>query len=75
MAGEFKPFPVPTLPTDLPLVTHAGEAYRCSGCGDRVPDGAWITEEVRDGMVVGILVRRGKDGPVDHGCGTKAEVT
>lgn len=70
--GKFKPFPEPRDPqTDTPLVTPAGPLYRCTGCGGTVPDGAWLTETVTGGMVVGLIARAGKDGPVVHECGDR----
>lgn len=65
----FTPFPEPKMRGDVPLVTHNGPDYRCTGCGGSVPDGVWIHEHVRDGMVVGLLVRCGPDGPTVHECG------
>jgi hypothetical protein len=68
--NKFTPFPIPIKTTDLPLVIHAGPHYRCSGCGyEPVPDGAHIHETVADGMVIGLRVQRGFDGPVIHTCG------
>ena len=65
----FTPFPVPVHHDDLPLVTAAGTEYRCSGCGTLVPAGVWMTETVEDGMVVGLSMRMGTDGPTVHACG------
>jgi hypothetical protein len=66
----FTPFPEPIHRDDLPLVTHAGAHYRCSGCGfTPVPDGVHITETIEDGMVVGLSMRYGADGDVVHACG------
>jgi hypothetical protein len=70
--AKFKPFKVPTEPGDTPLVTHAGFAYRCTGCGGEVPDGAWLDEDVKDGKVVGLTVTAGQGGPVVHACGSRA---
>ncbi len=67
---KFTPFPVPTHPGDTPLVTHAGFDYLCTGCGAHIPDGVWIHEQVKDGMVVGMTMRDGADGAVIHQCGT-----
>jgi hypothetical protein len=74
--AEFAPFRVPVVPYDaitgdgdVPLVTPAGTQYRCSGCGALVPPGVWITETVVDGMVVGLSMRLGADGPHVHACG------
>lgn len=73
MAAKFKRFPVPKASDDTPLVQHAGFAYKCSGCGGPVPDGAWVFEQVEKGMVTGIEVRAGgPDAPVVHSCGTAA---
>ena len=66
---RFTPFPVPVQPSDTPLVTHAGDVYRCSGCGGDVPAGSWLHETVADGKVVGLLAQEGPDGPVVHSCG------
>jgi hypothetical protein len=67
---KFTPFPVPIKPTDTPLVQHAGAHYRCSGCEfEPVPDGVHIHETVKDGMVIGLRIQRGHDGPVIHACG------
>jgi hypothetical protein len=68
-APKFTPFPVPVAVTDLPLVTHAGHSYRCSGCGTLVPEGVWITETIKDGMIVGLSMRIGADGAFIHQCG------
>jgi hypothetical protein len=67
---EFTPFPEPRTADDAPLVTHAGFAYRCTGCGGPVPDGAWLAEDIADGMVIGLRVTAGQGGPVVHACGT-----
>jgi hypothetical protein len=68
--ADFTPFPVPIHPEDTPLVQHAGPHYRCSGCGyEPVPDGVHIYETIEDGMVIGLRVQRGTDGPVVHKCG------
>lgn len=66
---DFVPFPVPVHRDDLPLVIREGPRYRCMGCGGRVPDGAWLFETIRDGLVVGILAQKGPTGPVVHSCG------
>lgn len=71
-APKFSPFPEPKTSDDTPLVTHAGFQYRCTGCGGDVPDGAWLAERVKDGMVVGLLVTAGQGGQVVHACGTEA---
>lgn len=71
-AADFTPFPVPRTAEDKPLFTHNGFDYKCTGCGGPIPDGAWITEDVEGGMVVGLLVRKGQDGPVVHACGSRA---
>jgi hypothetical protein len=71
--GEFVPFPEPKHHDDTPLVTWNGFDYKCSGCGGPVPDGVWFTETVEDGMVVGIVARRGADGPRVHACGKGAD--
>lgn len=68
-AAKFVPFPVPVAATDRPLVVHAGDRYRCTGCGGDVPAGCWLHETVRDGQVVGLLAQEGPDGPVLHSCG------
>lgn len=79
----FTPFPVPVQPWllerqedgsmqmvgDVPLVTNADTMYRCSGCGTLVPPGVWITEAIRDGMIVGLSMRMGADGAHVHACG------
>jgi hypothetical protein len=67
--ARFVPFPVPVHPGDVPLVVHAGDRYRCSGCGGDVPDGVWLFETVEDGMVTGLVAKQGADGPVVHDCG------
>ncbi len=72
--AEFVPFPAPRTADDKPLVTHAGYQYRCTGCGGDIPDGAWLDEDIRDGMVVGLVARKGQGGPVAHACGSRAEV-
>jgi hypothetical protein len=69
---KFEPFPEPRKQGDTPLVVHNGFQYRCSGCGGDVPDGAWLEEDIDDGMVVGLLVRAGQGGHVVHACGSKA---
>lgn len=69
---SFTPFPEPKTGEDVQLVVHAGFQYKCSGCGGPVPDGAWIYEDIRDGMVVGLKVTSGLGGPVVHACGTCA---
>jgi hypothetical protein len=86
--GEFVPFPVPTHAGDTPLVVPDGNAYRCSGCGEGVPEGSWLFEVVRDGMVVGLLARvagtqanphaihtaaHQADGEITHRCGAALE--
>jgi hypothetical protein len=65
MAEKFTPFPVPLHAGDLPLVTHAGANYRCSGCGATVPAGVRLYETVEDGMVVGLvaMLPGGQDAP------------
>lgn len=65
----FTPFPVPIHPEDTPLVQPDGDRYRCSGCGGPVPDGVHIHESVSGGMVVGLRVQVGTDGPIVHDCG------
>lgn len=67
--AKFTPFPVPVQPDDTPLVTHEGDHYRCTGCGEPAPSGVWISETVEDGMVVGMSMRIGGDGEVVHSCG------
>lgn len=67
--AKFAPFPEPRKPTDIPLVQHAGVDYRCTGCGERVPDGVRIYETVKDGMVVGLRMEGGPDGQFRHECG------
>jgi hypothetical protein len=78
---KFTPFPEPKNEPDadgqggdLPLVTPAGVDYRCSGCGTIISSraGFWITENIEDGMVTGMSMRIGADGPVLHACGTAA---
>lgn len=69
---RFKPFPEPKAPDDLPLVQHAGFAYRCTGCGGEVPDGAWLDEDVVDGTVKGLRATAGPGGPEVHACGSRA---
>lgn len=66
---EFVPFPVPIHPNDTPLVQHAGEDYRCTGCGAAVPDGVRIHETVKDGVVQGMRMEGGPDGQFRHQCG------
>jgi hypothetical protein len=67
--AEFTSFPEPKSATDKPLVQHAGIDYRCSGCGEAVPDGVRIYETVREGMVVGMRMEGGPDGQFRHSCG------
>lgn len=69
--AEFNTFPVPIHPTDTPLVQHAGFIYKCTGCGDDIPDGTAVYETVGDGMVIGLRMRGGTDphGPIIHECG------
>jgi hypothetical protein len=67
--SKFKPFPVPIQITDTPLVQHAGFDYICTGCGEHVPDGVHIQETIKDGMVIGLRMIVGADGPVVHQCG------
>lgn len=67
--GNFVSFPAPVNPGDTPLVQHGGFDYVCTGCGGRVPDGAWLHETIEDGMVVGLWARNGPDGPIVHECG------
>lgn len=70
MAGSgFTPFAVPVGHDDVPLVQHAGAAYRCTGCGGPVPDGAWLYETVEDGLVVGLRATAGAGGHDIHRCG------
>jgi hypothetical protein len=69
----FTPFKNPVHPDDTPLVQHAGFEYKCTGCGAPVPDGVHIYETVEDGMVIGLKVRRGLEGPVLHACGSEAQ--
>lgn len=69
MANKFKAFKAPVLPKDVPLVQNDGLIYKCSGCGGPVPDGVWIFEKIEDGMVVGMTMKRGDDGPIVHQCG------
>jgi hypothetical protein len=66
---KFKPFPVPIKTTDTPLVQHAGVDYTCTGCGEHVPAGLHIHETINDGMVIGLRMIAGADGPVVHQCG------
>lgn len=66
---EFTSFPVPHTPDDMPLVRHAGFDYTCTGCGTHIPDGVWIHETVKDGMVIGLRMVNGADGDVIHQCG------
>jgi hypothetical protein len=66
---KFTPFPAPVHPNDTPLVQHAGIDYRCTGCGAVVPDGVWIYETVKDGMVVGLRMEGGSSGQFTHRCG------
>jgi hypothetical protein len=67
--SNFKPFPVPIHTTDIPLVQHAGVDYTCTGCGEHIPDGVHIHETIKDGMVIGLRMIAGVDGPVVHQCG------
>jgi hypothetical protein len=67
--AKFKPFKVPVDVEDLPLVTHAGKQFKCSGCGELIPEGFWITEVIEDGMIVGMSMRVGADGAFVHACG------
>lgn len=67
--SKFTPFKAPVHPEDTPLVQHAGNAYRCTGCGGDVPAGSWLRETVADGKVVGIVAHAGADGPEVHRCG------
>jgi hypothetical protein len=67
--SKFKPFPVPIQITDTPLVQHAGVDYTCTGCGTHVPSGIHIHETINDGMVIGLRMIAGADGPVVHQCG------
>lgn len=69
--ADFTPFREPIHRDDVPLVRYAGNHYECSGCGGPVPDGAWLHETIRDGMVTGLLVRLGPDGDVVHECGER----
>jgi hypothetical protein len=67
--SKFKPFPVPVQTTDTPLVQHAGFDYICTGCGEHIPDGVHVYEMIKDGMVIGLRMAVGADGPVVHQCG------
>jgi hypothetical protein len=67
--ADFTPFPVPVKPSGKPLVQHAGFDYLCTGCGEHVPDGLCIYEEVEDGMVVGLRMTGGQGGSAVHQCG------
>jgi hypothetical protein len=67
--AEFTPFPVPIKSTDVPLVKHAGFDYVCSGCDVHVPDGLRIAETIKDGMVIGLRMTSGIEGPIIHQCG------
>lgn len=70
--ATFEPFPEPKAAGDLPLVQHAGFAYRCTGCGGEVPDGAWLDEDIAKSKVIGIRATAGQGGPVVHACGSRA---
>jgi len=65
----FKSFRDPDAGGKVPLFTHAGPVYRCTGCGGEIKDGMYVFARVRDGKVMGIAARRGPDGPVEHECG------
>lgn len=67
---EFVPFSVPVHPDDQSLVRWDRDAYACTGCGGRVPDGAFLFEFIENGMITGLRVRQGFDGPVVHECGS-----
>ena len=79
---KFTPFKVPVIADsidengreikgDTPLVVPAGtKGYLCSGCQTLIPtSGFWVTETVEDGLIVGLSMRVGSDGPVVHACG------
>jgi hypothetical protein len=73
--AKFTPFPLPVHPDDTPLITHAGPHYRCTGCGfEPIPDGMHIHETAKDGMVIGLRVVHGHDGPVIHECGQVGDI-
>lgn len=62
------PFPVPVQEGDRPLAIADAADYLCGGCGTPVPSGAWLLEEIEDGMVIGLRVQLGSDGAVVHEC-------
>jgi hypothetical protein len=66
---KFTPFPVPIKSTDMPLVQHAGADYICTGCSEHIPSGVHIHEIIDNGMVIGLRMIAGADGPVVHACG------
>jgi hypothetical protein len=69
---KFTPFPVPVDPGDTPLVVADGFKFRCSGCQSELREGFWVTETIEDGMIVGLSMAIGSDGPVIHACGKGA---
>lgn len=67
---KFTPFPAPSTENGVQLINTVGHHYVCNGCGEPVPDGCWLFENINDGMVIGLTARAGAaDAPIVHECG------
>jgi hypothetical protein len=70
VVADFKPFPDPNTNPGVQLATARGPDYICTGCGEVLPAGAWLFENVDDGMVIGITARNGgEQADIVHQCG------